>query len=105
MIKIDIGGEKRPFKFGINAARIFCKETGKGLDALDKINQTDIESVINVIYAGLFQGAKMTNKEIDFDTWKVGEWLDDVNDKEITKAFNSLGEEGRSTKKKAVQKR
>ena len=101
MTTILIGDKKRPFKFGILAASVFCKETGKSINDLNNISDADIDAVINVLFAGLFQGAKMAAKEIDFDFYKVAEWMDDIDQKEITKAFESMSENNAPSKKKA----
>ena len=58
MTTILIGDKKRPFKFGILAASVFCKETGKSINDLNDISEADIDAIINVLFAGLFQGAK-----------------------------------------------
>jgi hypothetical protein len=101
MTTIFIGDKKRPFKFGILAASVFCKETGKGINELNDISDADINSIINVLFAGLFQGAKMAGHDIDFDFYKVAEWMDDIDQNEITKAFESMAESNAPSKKKA----
>ena len=90
MVNILIGEKERPFKFGMNAASIFCKETGKSLDDLNNIGAADIGSVIAMVYAGLFQGAKSSKQDVDFDLWDVGDWMDDIDPKELSKAFSSM---------------
>lgn len=104
MTTIFIGEKKRPFKFGMIAADVFCKETGKSINDLNNISDTDIGAVISVLYSGLFQGAKMAGHDIDFDYYKVGEWMDKMDQKEITKAFESMSENNAPSKKKATKK-
>ena len=100
MTHILIGGKKRPFKFGINAARVFCKETGKSINDLNDIAETDLDAIVSILYAGLFHGAKAAGKEVDFDSWQVGEWMDDMDQKEITKAFESMQDQTQTATKK-----
>jgi len=100
MTTIFIGEKKRPFKFGINAMRTFCKATGKKINDLDSLEMDDFDSIIEIMFAGLEQGARMAQQDVDFDSYIVGLWLDDVEADVIPKAFASMTDQ-LAVKKKA----
>ena len=104
MTTIQIGGEKRPFKFGINATIMFTKRTGRSMKDLDSLDQDDIEAIVEILHAGLCQGAQMADKDIDFDATKVGLWMDDIDSNVITKAFESMVDQTNTGKKNVKKK-
>ncbi len=76
---IDIGGKKRPFRFGWNAIDIFCQ--GKGI-TIEQYGTQGIAAtpgdVRSMVYAGLVGGCLSNKQEVDFTPYDVGDWLDEI---------------------------
>jgi len=82
---IQIGGKERPVKYGWNAIREFTKngndlgtlysysEDGKSLE----VNIQSIGILLDLIYVGLKNGARIEKTRIDFTIEDVGDWMDD----------------------------
>lgn len=76
--QIEIGGRKRPVFFGFYAFKVFEDETGIKFSKMgESLEDMSIEVLVAFIYAGLVNGSKKENKEIDFEKEDVFNWLDD----------------------------
>lgn len=110
---INIGGKKRPFKFGTNATSIFCKEMGitlaqfNGLFSSDKLTKQEIngEEIVLLIYSGLLAGCYSAGLEPDFNRWNVGDWMDEMKPEDLEVIFKQMANNGpKSTQKKTIRK-
>lgn len=89
---IQLGGEKRPIRFTVNAIMEF--EDLTGLDIMTIEGQSKMESVRNVralAFVGLKSGFKkeFPNKDVPFSIDDVGDWLDTENIELVKNAFIS----------------
>jgi hypothetical protein len=86
---IEIGGEKRPVKYGWNALATFGKLSKNGADFSIFDKGIPFEDVLILIYAGLKEGARKEGKEFGARVEDVGDWLDEDTDKieEFMKVF------------------
>lgn len=110
-IRLNIGGESRLFKFGTNATAVFCNIRNIKLTEVDKalnISNMDIEAVRDFIFAGLVAGCYTEKKQVDFDRFSVGDWIDAMPQEELNKAFGVVTTKRESgtnaTKKKPKRK-
>lgn len=110
-VELIIGGEKRLFKFGTNATAVYCSTRNVKLSEVEKeldLMSMDIEKVRDFIYAGLVAGCYRQGKEITFNKYNVGDWIDEMEQGELEKAFGVVGtpvERGTNyTKKKPKRK-
>lgn len=109
---INIGGKKRPFKYGTNASALLCEKRGIQLKDLaimfnqEKLNNYEIDGteIRDLIWAGLHAGAKSKNIDVDFTEWTVGDWLDDIDVNEFVKVFEAMAD-SQSPEKKKVKKK
>lgn len=80
MKTIDIGGQPRPVKYGINALSEFNEATRTTLQWIFEIAQNPLLMNFNqirwMVYVGLKNGCKEQQREIDFTVEQVGTWLD-----------------------------
>lgn len=107
--KIKIGGKLRPFKFGTNATRIICDKLNMTLGEYSnmftqenlKKQNFKAEVIPVLIYSGLAAGCYSNNIEVDFNEWNVGDWIDDLSQKELTDIFEKMQPQApKSAKKK-----
>lgn len=85
-VEVEIGGEKRLIKFGTNASAKFCEMHGKDLHEI----QIHKGTIRDLIYAGLFAGAKKQKKEVTFDEYDVGDWLDEIPQEEANRIEQAM---------------
>lgn len=103
--EFQIGGAKRLIKFGTNASAIFCEKYSISLSEYQSVLKADtiqIGHLRDLIWSGLVAGAKYEKKEVDFDAYDVGDWLDDVDEsvvEQITALLNPGGEDKKKAKK------
>jgi|SRR6185312_6454930 len=96
MIFITIGGKQRPFKFGFNAIDIFCREHNIGINEFGERftrigkGQATIGELRDIIFAGLAGGSLTVAEPIDFSTFQVGDWMDDLPQGELAKMMEAI---------------
>jgi hypothetical protein len=90
---INIGGEDRPVKFGTNQTAVYCELRKKTLaeyqEELTKLS--DVGVIRDLIYSALFAGYKAEKKDVSFDNYEVGEWIDEMTQDDLAKIFDVLG--------------
>lgn len=104
---INIGGKKRPFKFGTNATALYCNMKDCSIGEFqkqishEKLKNMDIkgDEVRDLLWAGLVAGCKSEKTEVEFDEYDVGDWIDEMPQEELNKAFSVLSASGDSKKK------
>ncbi len=94
VIEITIGGRKRPLRFGFNAIAEFCDEAGLSLSDLSGLDErrVKVSTVRALFYAGLKDGARKEKREVDFDLFDVGDWMEDLSDAEAAKVWKHFAE-------------
>ena len=76
--KIKIGGEERPVKFGFAALMKFTDVTGYTLAQLDTLGDSlTLSQAIELVRAGLKQGARVEGEKFNATPEEVADWLDD----------------------------
>ena len=91
---LDIGGRKRNLHFSMNFWSAFTDEMNVSLDQLGELfeNGVSISAIRAIIYCGLLANDLEEGNEIDYNVYKVGSWLEDVNAEELEKIINSMME-------------
>ena len=89
---IEIGGEKRPLRFGFAGLFRYEKETGRNALADFAEFQQGVEKVsvvrlVELVHAGLLAGYKAESKNVDFSLDDVADWVDDGVLKQVFDAF------------------
>lgn len=92
---IDIGGQKRPIKFGTNQTAIFCQLRGITLKQFTEIinpvkiinQEIDGSEIRDLIYSGLVAGCKTTRSDVEFNEIDVGDWIDELKQDELRHIF------------------
>ncbi|MCJ7449660.1 MAG: hypothetical protein MUO72_18440 [Bacteroidales bacterium] len=78
---IEIGGEKRPVKYGWNAVRLLQKAWPNLLNDIDKEEGVSLEKLLEIILIGLKEGARISKVEFNSTIEDVADWLDEDTDK------------------------
>ena len=77
--KVNIGGEERPVKFGFAALMQFTDATGYTLAQLDSIGDSlTLSQAIELIKAGLKQGARLEGEKFNATSEEIADWLDET---------------------------
>ena len=75
---IKVGEKTYPVKYGFNALRLFCNASGIGLQELEKIGENiSIDHAINLVWAGMKDGARAEKQAFDLDTDDIADLLDE----------------------------
>ena len=88
-LEIELGGQKRPLKFGTNAGVILCELRGITLKEVrelidpEKMEKYEIDGseIRDMVYSALVAAARSQNLEVDFNESNVGDWLDEIQEK------------------------
>jgi len=75
---VIINGKDYPVRFGMNSLRLFCRETNRSLQALDKLGEDmSLDDACFLIKAGLTDGARKAGTEFDLSVEGIADILDD----------------------------
>lgn len=110
MVKfIDIGGEKRPVRYSVNALIEFEDLTGLNiLSAGSVIDFRELKTLRALAFVGLKHGARAEKKQFDIVLEDVGDWLavSDGSIELIMKTFqaDSVTDNGTTSHVEATEK-
>jgi hypothetical protein len=79
--EIELGGKRRPIRFGFGALMLFEESTGANIsEFFAKMASGDfkIRLLIELIYAGLKNGARANNEQFDADVMTIADWVDEA---------------------------
>lgn len=112
VVYINVGGERRPIKFGTNATALFCKEHKISLKEIGGFlseGEMTIEKYRDLLWASLTAGAQSAGKDFPFTKYQVGDWIDDMADEDNSTFLNEMNglvnSQSNGSKKKAVKKK
>ena len=91
---LTIGGKQRTLHFSMNFWAAFTDELQISLTEIDKVfsNALNLNSIRALVYAGLLAYDQEEGNEIDYNLFKVGAWLDDINTDQFNEIINTLME-------------
>src|SRR5687767_11876212 len=78
---IELGGQKRPLKFGTNQTAFFCEQRKIDLKEYTVLMSTGMEDmavVRDILYSGMWAGDKSEKLPVEFDNFEVGDWIDEA---------------------------
>lgn len=95
---INIGGQKRPIKFGVNFTALFMEQRGCDIEGLNKALLSLVQKTNNpadirdIFYNALRAGALSKGLEVDFNEYSVGDWLDELKPEDVKTMHEALAE-------------
>ena len=112
---VIINGKDYPVRFGMNALRMFCKDTDRALSDLDKLGDSmSLDDACYLILNGIKDGSRVSGQECSLTVESVADLLDEDFDalNKVLEVFSTQfsakrGNEGNvkaATKKKAAKK-
>jgi hypothetical protein len=89
-----IGEKNRTLHFSMNFWAAFTDELNISLDQIDKVfsSSLNLNTIRALVYAGLLAYDQEEGNEIDYNIYKVGAWLDDINTEQFNEMINTLTE-------------
>ncbi len=95
VITVQLGGQERSLKFGTNSTAKYCEVRKCSLD--DYLNDMKFENikgseVRDLIFCALWAFNVTNDLETDFNTFTVGDWIDDADQKDINNIFTALAD-------------
>jgi len=91
---LNIGGKQRTLHFSMNFWAAFTDEMQISLTEIDQVfsNALNLNSIRALVYSGLLAFDQEEGNEIDYNIFKVGAWLDDINTDQFNEIINTLME-------------
>lgn len=88
----DLGGKKRTLRFNMNFWAEFTDQLGIGLEQLGEVfeNGISISAIRALIYSALITHDREQGKEIDYNIYTVGSWLDEMDASELEKIMAAM---------------
>ena len=85
-VEVEIGGQKRLLKFGLNQLALYTEETGRSLSEVD----FGISDLRGLIWSALATGARKRGEDFTADMWTVGDWLDDITEQDFALIMSTI---------------
>ena len=90
---IEIGGAKRPLRFGTNQTAKFCEIRKIGLSEYGELmgngGLEDLTNIRDLLFSALFAGAKAERLPVEFDEYQVGDWMDAADQTKLMQEFSA----------------
>ena len=89
---LKIGGKNRTLHFSMNFWATFTELLEISLDQLGDLFQSgvSIKAIISIVYSGILTYDQENKKEIDYDIYDVGNWLEDITAEDIEKIIKAM---------------
>lgn len=89
---LTIGGQKRTMHFSMNFWSAFTDELNVPLDKIGEVFESGISlsGIRALVYAGLLAYDQEEGNDIDYNLYKVGSWLDEMNAAELEKIIAAM---------------
>jgi|TARA_Y100000401_G_C8313599_1_gene221210 topoisomerase IA-like protein len=91
---LKIGGKNRTMHFSMNFWASLTEVLDVGLQDLEKVfsDKSQLSSIRAIIYCGLLAYDQEEGNDIDYNIYKVGSWLDDLNQEEFQNVMQAMTE-------------
>ena len=92
--KIKLGGKQRTLHFSMNFWANFTDSLGIGLEGIGEVfaNGLSIKAIRALVYAGLLAHDQEEGNEVDYNEFKVGMWLEDVDAEQLEAMIGAMTE-------------
>lgn len=89
---LTIGGKKRTMHFSMNFWTAFTEEMNVPLDKIGDIfdGGISLSGIRALVYAGLLAYDQEEGNQIDYNIFKVGSWLDEMDASELEKIIQAM---------------
>ena len=91
---LKIGGKMRTMHFSMNFWSNFTEFLNMPLDKIGNVfnDGISIKGIIGLIYSGLLAYDQEEGNEIDYNEFKVGVWLEDIDSEKLNDVVSSMME-------------
>ena len=91
---MKIGGRQRTLHFSMNFWANFTDTMNITLEEIGQVfdGGVSLSTIRALVYSGLLAHDQEEGKEIDYNEFKVGSWLEDVTSEDLEKIISSMME-------------
>lgn len=89
-----IGGKQRTLHFSMNFWSEFTDQMGVGIEGIGEIfqNGVSIKALRALVYSGLLAYDQEEGNSIDYNEFKVGNWLEDITAEQIQEIIETMSQ-------------
>jgi hypothetical protein len=90
--QLNVGGKIRTLHFSMNFWAAFEQASGFSISEIDKVFSSglSLSSMRALVYSGLLAYDQESGNEIDYTIYTVGDWMEDVDQNQLTLIVNTL---------------
>lgn len=90
--QLNVGGKIRTLHFSMNFWAAFEQASGFSISEIDKVFSSglSLSSMRALVYSGLLAFDQENGNEIDYTIYTVGDWMEDVDQNQLTLIVNTL---------------
>jgi hypothetical protein len=89
---VNIGGGDRVMRFNMNFWAEFCDTLNIKLEQIGEVfdGGVSLSAIRAIVYSGLITFDRENAKQIDYNIYTVGSWLDDMDAAELENIVNAM---------------
>jgi len=93
VLELEVGGKIRQLKFSMNFWAMFTDNLGIQLHELGEVFSKGfgLSDIIKIVYFGLKAADLPQGKEVDYNEFTVGDWMDEFKPEDLTKIVEAMG--------------
>lgn len=93
VLELEVGGKLRQLKFSMNFWAMFTDDLGIQLHELGEVFSKGfgLSDIIKIVYFGLKAADLPQGKEVDYNEFTVGDWMDEFKPEDLTKIVEAMG--------------
>lgn len=105
-ITANIGGRVRTLKFNLNANYEFCKMHNLTQDEVMTYftDAHNVDAIRDMIYCALKAADLADGRAVDYNPYKVGEWIQEMDQKELERVITGAEDSNPEPDKKKAAK-
>ena len=91
-IQVNIGGQARTMRFGLNADFEHCKLLKMTLNQLYEYRQNglNVENIRDRVYCALLVSDLKAGTPVTYNKYDVGDWLDELPEDDVMKIIEAM---------------
>lgn len=92
---LNLGGKNRTLHFNMNFWAEFTDGLGLKIQDLSTVFSSggvDLKTLRQLVYSALITYDRENNKEVDYNIWTVGSWMDDMDPGEFENILKAMME-------------
>ena len=105
---MKIGGKERKIKCGMNQSILYCELSDISITQMNKefvnLTTSNGSEIRDLVWSALKDGARIKKEAFEYTNFDVGDWMEDLNEKDLEDFIKDMTDTLPKSKKKVKTK-